>query len=61
MGGVSFMDFVFLSLKRGFRHTVYDFIHTYLLSAQHKLRFPTSQELPGGYAVFQSALFKTLK
>lgn len=39
----------------------HDFINTYLLPVQHKLRFPTSQELPGGYTVFQFALSKTLK
>lgn len=39
----------------------YDCIDTNLLSVQHKLRFPTSQELPGEYAVLQFALAKTLK
>lgn len=36
------------------------FFHTNLLSAQHELRFPARQELPGERAVFQSALSKTL-
>lgn len=40
---------------------MYDFINTYLLSVQHKLRSPTRQELPGEYAVFQFAVSKTLK
>lgn len=38
-----------------------NYFNTYLLSFQHQLRFPTGEELPGEYAVFQSALTQTLK
>lgn len=38
-----------------------NYFNTYLLFFQHQLRFPTGEELPGEYAVFQSALTKTLK
>lgn len=41
-------------------HLKVGFFHTHLLSVQHELRFPARQELPGEYAVFQSALSKTL-
>lgn len=37
------------------------YFNTYLPSFQHQLRFPTGEELPGEYAVLQSALTETLK